>query len=520
MKTIRSLLPAICLLAFFAVFALINFKYMAFFGDGDVYADMLVAKEMWLQKRLFPANWVYGNQYYTVATPVLAALFYGMTHSLQLSMALATGAMSVLIVVSFLWMVRPFVKERWIGVCGLLLLVAAPCGYDILLLPQSQLFFVLASYYACYLITLFLCFGDYARAAVSPERGLRPLPLALGLVLSFLTGMQSLRQMVVMALPMLAAELLLALLRKLRGLPFWPKGHRQGLLRALLIPASNALGYLFMLRLRIPSVSIYGRLSVHSAASLSEKLHADWAAIRAISGLDAAVFDRGRLFFILVFFASVICVLTALVFLFRRRPAPDGAALLWLLCAVSLAAVLAASVVLDIRIREIYLFVWYPFLALSLVLILNSCRERVAHMLLIALCVLSLANLCFSYGPSFRRAAETDDSAYDRFCEDAEEAGIEYLYGEWSYAAKLALYSDGKLTAGLWGEQPYEILAYINIRDIYSPEDNERALYVLGPWVRDVYLQLAEGHGAAFTLFGEYGDCIAYRSSRQIMFSP
>ena len=520
MKQYRGLLAAVCLLAYFAVFALINFKYMAVFGDGDVYADMLVAKEMWLQKRLFPSNWVYGNQYYTVATPVLAALFYGLTHSLRLSMALATSAMSVLIVASFLWMLLPFVKERWIAVCGLLLLVAAPCGSDILQLPQSQLFFVLASYYACYLIALFLCFGDYARAVLSPERGLRPLPLALGLVLSFLTGMQSLRQMVVMALPMLAAELLLALLRKLRGLPFWPKGHRQGLLRALLIPASNALGYLFMLRLRIPSVSIYGRLSVHSAASLSEKLRADWAAIRAISGLDAAVFDRGRLFFVWIFLASVVCVLAALLIIRRRRSAPDGAVLLWLLCALSLAGVLAASLVLDIRIREIYLFVWYPFLALSLILILNTARQRGADLVVLVLCALSLANLCFSYGPSLQRAAETDDSAYYQFCEDAEAAGIDYLYGEWSYAARLALYSDGKLTAGLWGEQPYEILAYINIRDIYGPEDNERALYVLGPWVRDVYLQLAEQHGAAFTLFGEYGDCIAYRSSKQIMFSP
>ena len=204
----------------------------------------------------------------------------------------------------------------------------------------------------------------------------------------------------------------------------------------------------------------------------------------------------------------------------RRRAGPDGAALLWLLCAISLAAVLASTLVLDIRMREIYLFVWYPFLALSLTLILNAVKARTASVLVLLLCVLSLANLFFSYGTSLRRAAETDDSAYVQFCEDAEAAGIEYLYGEWSYAAKLALYSDGKLTAGLWGEQPYEILAYINIRDIYSPEDNERALYVLGPWVRDVYLQLAEGHGAVFTLFGEYGECIAYRSSRQIMFAP
>ena len=69
----------LCLAAFLGVFALINFCYLPHFIDGDIFEDMQLAREIWRQRRLFPSNWIYGNQYYTIATPVMAALFYDVT---------------------------------------------------------------------------------------------------------------------------------------------------------------------------------------------------------------------------------------------------------------------------------------------------------------------------------------------------------------------------------------------------------------------------------------------------------
>ena len=53
-----------------------NFNSRPFY-NGDIYSDAMVAKEMWKDKTLFPENWVFGNQFYVAATPVLAALMYG-----------------------------------------------------------------------------------------------------------------------------------------------------------------------------------------------------------------------------------------------------------------------------------------------------------------------------------------------------------------------------------------------------------------------------------------------------------
>ena len=95
-----SLIIILILLAYFAAFAIVNFAGFAHFSTADMYEDTLVARLMWEQKTLFPANYIFGNQYYVIATPVFAALFYGLTGSMNTAMALATTLMSLLIVLS------------------------------------------------------------------------------------------------------------------------------------------------------------------------------------------------------------------------------------------------------------------------------------------------------------------------------------------------------------------------------------------------------------------------------------
>ncbi len=504
----QSLAPLLCLAAFFAVFAVTNFVYMPRLIDGDIYADMVLAREIWRQKTLFPGNWIYGNQYYTVATPVVAALFYGLTGSMNLSMSLATSLMSALIVWSFWWMLRPFEPKAALILSALLLFAAGPAAPDLLQQPQGQLFFTLASYYACYLITLCLVFGDYARAALQPEKGFRPLVFALALALSFLTGMQSLRQTLIMALPILAVEALRLLMRR---------STRRSLLRAGAVTAANLLGYGWMKLLDIPAKTIYGALSL-SGQSLGERLLADWHAIRAITGLDTAVFQQPRAFFVPFFAVTVLLAPAAAVLLWRRRRERSGLALLWLLCAVSLFGTLLAGVLIQIQMREIYLFLWYLLDALSLLAVLHALGEKGQRRAVLLLCLLCLGNLLFSYGSSLRKLQrDVDPEPAMAFCRDAEEAGVAYVYGDWQTIPKLLVYSDGRITGGFWDYVLFCVRDYINLQDIYKSEYNEKALYVMGPWNRDKFEYYAHEAGAELEVFGEYGNCIVYRSSRQLM---
>lgn len=502
------------LLGFLAVFAVLNFRYLPVFCDGDVYTDMTLAREMWRQKTLFPANWIFGNQYYVIATPVPAALFYGLTGSMTRAMALATTLMGLLLLLSFDWMLRPFLPRRSQRLCALLAFTAAPMGSVLLLEPEGQLFFVLASYYACYLITLFAVFGDYVRALESPA-AVRPAALLTALALSFACGMQSLRQTAVMILPLLALELLALLARLLRREALLPPERRRALRRVLGYTAANLLGLLLMRLLRIPQQSIYEA----PEGGLAGRLHPVWAALRGISGLDAALFGRAPLFFVPLFLAGLLCLLAAAVLVLRRLRRPGALERLWLLCLIGLGGSLLAGLVLPLRMREIYLFLWYPLLALSAALVLSRWEKgRFALSLLLA--ALCFGNLYFSYGSSLRYAAEKDVSAQQAFVRDAREAGVRYVYGDWFSLPSYAVWADDAFRCGFWDEAVFDTVNYLNLLDIYGEEENAAGLYFFTEWFEPSFLEVAEKKGATVELFGVYDRCRAYRSDRPLMRVP
>ena len=415
--------------------------------------------------------------------------------------------MSALLLGSLWWMLRPFVRDRAPLLAAILLFTACPMARDILREPQGQLFFTLASYYACYLITLCLVFGDYARAALEPSKGFRPGMLLLCLILSFLTGMQSLRQTLVMALPILAVEALRLLLRR---------RSRGTLIRALAYAAANGLGWSLMKLLRVPARTIYGQVEL-GGGGLGARLLADWHAVRGVTGLDTALFDAPMAFYLLFFALTVLLVPAAGLLLWKKRREKSGVALLWGLCAVSLLGTLLAGIVVEIRMREIYLFLWYLLVGLSLLPVLEALGEKRSRWAVPLLCLLCLGNLVCSYSSSLALARERDPAPARDFCRDAEAAGIEYVYGDWQTTPALLVWSDGRITGGFWDEIIFLVRDNINLQDIYEEEHNERALYVLGPWGRENFARYCHEMGAEFEVFGEYGDWIAYRATKQLM---
>ncbi len=309
-----SALALLVMACYFAVFAVINFKCFARFCEQDMYADTLVAMMMWEQKSLFPLGYVFGNQLYVVATPVLSALFYGLTGSPNTAMALATTVMSALIMLSFFWLLRPVVKRGISLACAALMLVACAFGDKLVNQEMGQLLFVLCSYYACYLITLFVVLGDYTRSVTDPR--LRPLPLVLSLLLCFATGMQSLRQTCIMVLPILAFEGLQLLLG------FRAQGrailHRRKLplLRALAYAAANLAGLLFVKLFPVHQCTIFDS----APADFSQRLADIYVAFRDVAGFGWAGPEHP--FFILLLAFQLALLFGAMVLQLRNIEYP------------------------------------------------------------------------------------------------------------------------------------------------------------------------------------------------------
>ncbi len=257
----------------------------------------------------------------------------------------------------------------------------------------------MASYYACYLITFFFLAGDYVRART--DSSLRPAALAVSLVLSFCTGMQSLRQTCVSILPILAVEAVSAMRSLIAREGSGQRGGACPLCRAIGYTAANIGGVLLMKLLGVPNQSIYSDASVLDGTGLNGKLWRFIAASRTVSGFECVKNNGG-------FFRADVRVLHGAAD--RCGGDPDtqsqdrargirGA--YWWLSVVSLLAVIAASFFTTVKLRAIYLFIYYPLLALSAAIVLSAPR-RLRCAMLIALCVLSAGNIYFSYGDDLR----------------------------------------------------------------------------------------------------------------------
>ncbi len=393
-KHLHALLWGGVILAFFAVYCIINFRGFALFCTPDMYSDTLVSKLMWEHKSLFPEGWVFGNQFYVFVTPVAAALFYGLCGSVNLAMALATTLMTVLTVVSFWWMLRPFATREQL-LAGTAVLLGCVIGTDLFADIEVQIFYVMASFYAGYQITLFVVFGDYLRTLHGRKPGAAALVIAA--VLSFCTGMHSLRQTAVMILPLLVFEgcrFLSGLLRRERGL--W---RRPTTMRVAVYTLANVLGLVFIRILDPAAIPMYDGVAFNPISQMPVSMETGLRALRSVTGLKylmGGVTQQG-----IVAAVLVLTVLVALMLSLRGKVHEGARSLLVLLCC-SVLCIIGSSVLVTIFMRSIYLFPWYAAAAVAAVMVYGYCSGWKRHLTAVVLAGTLILNLAAAIFPLHR----------------------------------------------------------------------------------------------------------------------
>lgn len=510
-----------CILAYLLVFGILNFSGLPDLCNSDVYADMQYARRAWEQKSLFPQGWTFGNQLYIFASPVLAALFYGLTGSINMAMALATETMTLLILLSFFWMSGSFTKDRMVQLLLCLLLLASPMApygpYSI----HSMLFFTQASFYACYLITAFLVFGDYLR--VKKENKSRKISWAISLFLCFATGMQSLRQTAVMVLPILLWEVLEMFCRLVRRKRLWSPVYSGRTLRALSYAAANFTGILVSHFLNIPQAAIYGQTTLVPPEQWPERLQAVLQALLEITSLDYLLAgDYSRLLCGVIWFFITITIIAVGVMISRRKGSISGLEISWLLCWISIAGTALSTVLLSITLRGIYLFMWFPLVAISGAIILEKLPALPKMAAVTLACLLSLASLLYCYVPHVSAVFQGDPTDAEQLCQWAASEGYAYVYGDyWGTAPQIAVYSDGTLEAGCWhtSENVFQVELSNTPQDIYGTEENEKAIYVFTPEDEASGLRKAREQGVSLTKQSQFGIYSVYTSPVPLMHS-
>lgn len=513
---------------YIAALLTVNFGCMKSNMVADMYSDINLAKMMWEQKTLFPEGWIFGNQYYVIATPVLCSLIYGFVGDGVIAMGIATTLMTVFIVASFIWMLSPLAENSGDPGFRTLASLAALSTVICVNAPFSrngQLFYTMASYYACYVIVEYLAIGHYVRLLrTNRSRRDRAAALAGVSALCFCSGMQSLRQTAVLILPLCAFEVMRLAYEyfiEKRKPDLIPTAH------TAVVSAANILGWLVMKRMRVPNISIiYGSTGGVAAAVNRGGIGINFTELAELLGFDLMIRPE-RLRLLLVPALSLFCLgVTALavVMLHRRRELHSGFPAIMLILALSVAAVFAAGLFTNLGMRSIYFFTVFMLFAVAVVYCLERLEgTRRGAAVAVFLCFALASGVCSYTSPVKTLVKGECDARNTAMTGWMLDNGYDIVYGGWDIAEKAAVESKGQIKPGYGdfsgGLESYQIVRYLNYQDIYSEEDNAHAVYIFTPEQRDAMLRRAAEMGAEMTLryISEDWEYEIYTSSKQLM---
>ena len=522
-----SIILALLLFAFLGLVFYINLSCNPEYYDGDIYNDINFAKEAWKAKSLFPANWVFGNQTYVVATPILAALLYGMIGNAVIAMAIASCIMTVLTVLTYEWMTRTLFSynERTAGflfLIGFLLLKAHVATSQ----QGLQAFFTMASYYSCYLITAFIVFGCYVRIRQKKFDKKHISMLVIGAVLSFGTGMQSLRQTAVMVLPLVACEILLIIIFSVRNKKI---ALSSSTAFSALIFLSNVAGLIAVKFIEFSQNSIYGSTSFRTdPVDLLKNIMYNIEYVALTFGLDSLKLIPRLIasvpFLLIILVGVVLCVKD----FFKNGCRDQGVFTLVMLLILGCAGVFASGVLTELVGRALYYFMIYPLFSVSVSYILVSLgkRQNIAASVIAVFAAAMLVFRTIGTVGEIKKGKDENSTAHqiaDYMLENGYDTvfSVFGLSGVIDGAENVIIASNDELhivqykrADGRFALKPVE---YLCVKDDYKSRDNAKSLYLLREYELDKVGELAEKYGVTMTLKAQFGEAYLYSLSDNIV---
>lgn len=518
----------------FVLFCIINFVGFARFCDADMYQDVYASTLIWKSKNIFPDNWVFGNQYYIASTPLLASFLYGILGNSNMAMALATSIYTVAIFVSMSWMLKAVVKkeegksQKGAILFILVALIAVISGLNIVDTQQGQVFFLMTSYYSVYLVTISLVYGCYLRFLQNIKVNLFFVVLAT--LFSFATGCQSLRQTAIMVCPIIVVE----------GIRFFykiiKKTYTKNDFRITAVMAgisiANVIGYSLITFVIKPAHHIvYGNTAIRHGGEIVEGFKTSVHELIEITGIKSLVgaynYEKSivlGLISVIVTIITVYAVVRSIICVLGKgrevsKKSDSAGGMLELLIVLLFLGVLGIGglgTVMNVMVRHIYYFLWYPMSALSIYYVATRLKNKSELVYISVMTVILILSIAISYGSSAFKAFGAEEHEA-KVCRLLEDEGIEYLYGHWSEVPLIAVYSDDKIVAGGWYEYILRPVNYLNPQDIYGEENKDVAAYLVLTEEEDEVRRVADDKGATLTVIYECDEYKIYRSTEVLI---
>lgn len=178
-----------------------NLFHYCYKMNSDIASEAVLARLIWESREWIPKSWYPSSELRICSAPNLAALFYGIVHNLALAMGMACIAMSLGILITGYFFISQFSFNKTQQLVFLLLCLIMPNH-----IVTLELFYLFGSYYAVHVMVMFLSLGIYAQ--LISGKYVHVVWQGLTVILSFVIGMQGVRGLLVLNVPLLATEIL------------------------------------------------------------------------------------------------------------------------------------------------------------------------------------------------------------------------------------------------------------------------------------------------------------------------
>lgn len=451
-KSIKILQWLVCaiLLVYLAIFGYMNLCKYAQHVDSDIAAEALLAREIWQEKNLTPDDWIASTERYAVGMPTIAALFYGMTGSMQTAVGLACILLGSFFLLAFYYFLRKLSIGRPAAVTALLVLCALPINgwrnEDQMVPFVTLLLFLFADYYVLHSIYLFLSFLFYLQLR-EQKAVTRKTIITWGLlfVAGILLNLGGQRCLQVVILPFLVMEVLFLFLEskhfseKLPKERFLATGFVGSLILSFVISSLKGFRASYIVYLESPH-AVVERLLVTVPAAILENF--------GLNG-DARVGNFSSIMQMLVWAFLILLGYGIYYVIKNKEEVTDGQrmALSYLGISVGVTAFIISFTTAEAA--HYYFFMsWFAAALIVALLVEHLAKDNpfFTGLILAAVCLFALLNLKYTYYD----AVTTEDNLkeYQEVADFLEEEGIEYGYAEFWDAERICLITDGAVTMG------------------------------------------------------------------------
>lgn len=472
-----------------------NLFHYCYKMNADIASEGVYARLIWESKEWLPKSWYSGTELRFWQTPNLAALFYGMTHSMTLAMGISCIVMTMGIVFSAYFFVSQISFDKTQKLVFLLLCLVVSNQFIIL-----ELTYLFASYYGIHVIILFFTLGVYIRM-MSGKQKAAPYVIAT-VILAVMTGMLSVREILICYAPLCGAEAIRQLYMFCMNRIEWK--NKKNLLTGawcLALPIASFAGTFF-------PYSIEQHISRNIRNGFGKLIGTVFPHTAECLGLTQTKF-LDAVFLVILLIAAVASLLICAIKVLIKH---DDEHEVWSYLALWIAPVLSmfavAFTTMDSSPR--YYFVLIYTLAFGVIYLIKYINEKsrilqaVGYIIVLLVFVLQTKSV---YLPILLNDEPPMTDAYIA-CNWLEENGYELAYANFSNANTITVLSDGAVRVGAVASVgKMDCCKWLNSTDWYVPNVPYEAptAYVITKYEMDEFEQFYEKHKDVLQFAAEFG---------------